>query len=251
MLRSLLLGLSLLSAMGTSAQPSLVVSPETLFYPGESTFTATNAGADSLALSFPRTQNAFYGTVAGYGWYFEVETPDSLYEWIYLPFEGDQLPVVPLAPSDTATFRIIGFDSCPACATEGGGGFSADTLYLRSADASGADTARVVLDLSGYVSSEPSAPAAPALRVSAYPNPARRSLTVAVESERGGATDVAVLVMDVLGREVRRFEGVPTTGQAVGLDVGSLPAGAYLLRVEAGPGGSGSAPVMRPFVVVR
>ena len=60
-----------------------------------------------------------------------------------------------------------------------------------------------------------------------------------------------VLVMDVVGREVRRFEGVPATGQAVGLDVGDLPAGAYLLRVAGGPDGSGSAPVMRPFVVVR
>jgi hypothetical protein len=251
MLRSLLLGLTLLAATGASAQPSLVVSPETLFYPGESTFTATNAGADSLALTFPRTQNEFYGTVVGYGWYFEIETPDSLYEWVYLPHEVDPLPTIPLGPSDAATFRIIGFDSCPACATEGGGGFRADTLYLRSADASGADTARVILDLSGYVSSEPSAPAVSSLRVSAYPNPVWRSLTVAVESERGVATDVAVLVVDVLGREVRRFGGVPATGQAFRLDVGDLPAGAYLLRVEAGLGGSGSTRVARPFVVVR
>jgi hypothetical protein len=251
MLRSLILGLSFFTAADAVAQPSLIVSPDELSYPAESTFIATNAGADALALSFPLTRDGFYGTVAGYGWRIEVETPDSLYEWVYLPFEVDPLPTIPLGPSDTATFRITGFDPCPVCATEGGGGLGADTLYLRSADASGADTARVILDLSGYVSSEPSAPAAPSLRVSAYPNPVRHTLAVAVEPERGGATDVAVLVVDALGREVRRFEGVAAAGRVFRLDVRGLPAGAYVLRVEAGPGGPGSTTAVRPFVVVR
>jgi hypothetical protein len=249
MLRSILFPLALLTAAGAAAQPALDVSPGTISYPAETTFTATNAGADSLALSFPLTHDGLYGTVVGYGWEFEVETPDSLY-FVYLPFEGDPLPSIPLAPGDAATFRVSYFDSCPVCATEGGGDFVSDTLYLRSADVSGADTTRVILDLSGYVSAEPSAPVPPTLRVAAYPNPVRRTLTVAVESERG-TSDVEVTVMDALGREVRRFGGIPATGRGVRLDVGALPAGAYMLRVVGDRRDPDSTPVARAFVVVR
>jgi hypothetical protein len=260
MLRSLLPVLAFLAAAELTAQPALVVSADTLYYPAEITFDVTNAGADSLTLSFPVTYEdgtlVLYGTTGTFdpgipAWYFEVETPDSLYDFVELPYANGEPPTISLGPSASAMFRILFFDPCPICRGRRGGGSIADTLYLRGADATGADTARVILDLSGYVSSEPSAPSVSSLRVNVYPNPVRRSLTVAVESERGSTTDVAVLVVDALGREVRRFEGVPATGQAVQLDVGSLPAGAYLLRVETGPGGSGSAPVVRPFVVVR
>ncbi len=75
-------------------------------------------------------------------------------------------------------------------------------------------------------------------------------LTVAVASEH--AADVDLLLVDALGREVRRLEGVPATGQAFSLDVSGLPSGAYVLRARAaGPGTSGFDTVVRPFVIVQ
>lgn len=244
MIRLPLLALALVAAAEVTAQPSLVVSADTIRYPAETTFTATNAGPDSLILSFPVTEEPpLYGTTGAYGWYFEIETPDSLYDFVFLPF--DEPPSMPLAPSASATFHITGFDPCPVCAAKGGGGLPADTLYLRSADASGADTAHVVLDLAGYVSVEPSAPMAATLRVSTYPNPARHTLTVVVKSER--SAEVALIVVDALGREVRRLNRVPATGQAFSLPLGGLPAGAYALQAKA----PGLAPATKQFVVVR
>lgn len=84
----------------------------------------------------------------------------------------------------------------------------------------------------------------------AYPNPARRTLTVVVESEH--AADADLLVVDALGREVRRLEGVPAMGRAFSLDVSSLPSGAYVLLVRAAAlSPSGLGMVVRPFVIVR
>ncbi len=243
MTRPLLLALAFVAAAEGSAQPSLIVSADTVRYPAETTFTATNGGPDSLSLSFPITHDGLYGTTLGYGWSFEVETPDSLYDFVYLPF--DEPPTIPLPPSAPATFRILGFDPCPVCGDGGpAGGLPADTLYLRSATASGADTTHVVLDLAGFVSAEPTATGPMPLRLSAYPNPARQTLTVVVESERAAA--VNLFVFDVLGREVQR-ERVPAAGQAFVLDLGGLWPGVYVLQAR----GASSGVATTRFVVVR
>lgn len=246
MLRSFFFATVLVGAVqGAAAQPALVLSTDVVAYPAETEFTATNAGTDSLALSFLSTELGF-GTVTGYGWGFEVEAPDSLYEDVYLPFTqpfGDP-PSISLAAEESVVFRIAWFDSCPVCAVNGGG-FSSDTLFLRAADPSGADTANVVLDLSGYVAVELTPPDTAPFRVEAYPNPARRTLHLAVTYERG--EDVEVVIVDALGRVVRRISSVSAVGDAYPLDLDALPSGSYLVRVRA-PGGK---TVTRPFVLLR
>lgn len=247
----------LLTSGSAAAQPTLVVSTDTLYFPAEITFAVTNAGADSLSLSFPVTYDdgilVLNGTT-GDGepgipsWDFEVETPDSLYGSVHLPYAYGEPPTIPLGPSASAAFRITGWDSCPICRGQQWG--RADTLYIQGTDATGSDTARVILDLSGVVSAEPAAPASGTLRLNVYPNPVRHALTVAVASEH--AADVDLLLVDALGREVRRLEGVSATGQAFSLDVSGLPSGAYVLRARAtDPSPSGFGTAGRPFVIVQ
>ncbi len=72
-----------------------------------------------------------------------------------------------------------------------------------------------------------------AARLSVYPNPFARSATVALSLET--AAEVRVAVYDVLGREVATLhEGLLTAGtHRLRLSGARLPAGVYLVRVEA------------------
>lgn len=231
----LLLALTLCGV--AAAQPSVVLSADTFYYPfgpGDDSFSVTNAGADTLTLSFPSTEDLggyvdFYGTVMGYGWYLDAETPDSLYEEFFLPFNDyAPAPEITLEPDEAAEIRILWFDPCPLCRP---GGFPADMLYLRAADATGADTVHVVLDVSGYVSNEASPPAsASALRV--YPNPAGESATIRVESTE--PAPVRVALFDVLGRQVRSLAASP--GEPSRLNLQGLAAGRYVLRAAFSDG---------------
>lgn len=224
-----------------AAQPAVVLSTDTIFYPAEETVSVTNTGTDTLTLSFPSTEDLggyeyFYGTIIGYGWYLDAETPDSLYEAFLLPFD-DPVPEIALGPDEAAEFRIQGFNSCPACRPAG---FTADTLYLRAADETGADTVRVVLDLSGYVSAEPE-PSAASPALSVFPNPARESAVVQIE--RAASIPVRLTLFDALGRRVR----VLTAADQILLDLRGLAPGRYVLRADL-PDGTA---VTQPFTVMR
>lgn len=224
-----------------AAQPAVVLSTDTIFYPAEETFSVTNAGAETLTLSFPSTEDLggyeyFYGTVIGYGWNLNAETPDSLNEAFLLPFD-DPVPEFTLGPDEAVAFRILGFDSCPLCRP---GGFTADTLYLRAADETGADTVRVVLDLSGYVSAEPE-PAAASPALSVFPNPACESAVVQIESAE--AIPVRLTLFDALGRRVR----VLAAAAQIPLDLRGLAPGRYVLRADL-PDGTA---VTQPLTLIR
>jgi hypothetical protein len=68
-----------------------------------------------------------------------------------------------------------------------------------------------------------------------YPNPAAETATVSFVA--GGLSHARVVVYDMLGREVMLpFDGPvsPGAGAESEIDVSSLPAGVYLIRLEAG-----------------
>ncbi len=239
---SLLLALALCGV--AAAQPSVVLSADTLYYPfapGDDAFSVTNAGADTLTLSFPSTEDLggyeyFYGTIVGYGWDLEAETPDSLYEEFFLPFDDFGVaPQIALGPDEAAEFRILAFDPCPVCRP---GGYPDDRLYLRAADATGADTVHVVLDVSGYVSNEP-APSASASVLTVFPNPARASTVVRVEGTE--PAPVRVALFDVLGRRVRSLTASPDAQTR--LDLRGLAPGRYVLRADFSDGTDRTRPL--------
>ena len=232
--------LLLILSASTAAQTGLVVSTETLLFPSETTFGMTNLGPDALDLTFPAVEEGFrYGTVRGYGWFFDVETADSLFSYIDLPFL--EPPTIPLSSGSTATFRVLGLDPCPVCrAGRGSGWLRNDTLYVRGAGASGVDTVRVVLDLSGYVAGEAAPEAAGAARLRVTPNPAGARAEVST----GDGADGAGTLVDAWGRTVGTFRLV---GGRAALDTRHLPAGTYVARAEAAGGRWLSA----RFVVVR
>ncbi len=242
MIRLLPFALVFFGLSNVVAQPSLSVSTDMIQYPVETTFAAANIGVDSLILSFPTTNNGLYGTTVGYGWSFEVETPDSLYEYIYLPFVIDELPMIPLGPGDQASFRITEFDPCPACVT--GGDFTADTLYLQAIANTETDDAQVILDLSKFVSAEPAAPLA-SLQLSTYPNPARHALTVDLTTEPTAALNL--IITDMLGRVVWEST-MPASAQTLLLHLNDFSAGVYLLQVQTE---SADRIMAKQFVVIR
>ncbi|MEZ4398012.1 MAG: T9SS type A sorting domain-containing protein [Candidatus Krumholzibacteriia bacterium] len=65
----------------------------------------------------------------------------------------------------------------------------------------------------------------------AWPNPLRRGQTLALEA-RAGAGPAVLEVYDVAGRRLRRL-AVPSTAVAT-VDLGELPAGVYLARLQQG-----------------
>lgn len=86
----------------------------------------------------------------------------------------------------------------------------------------------------------------PDVRIDVRPNPSSGSVTVAVTA--GDAARVSVVVLDVLGREVRRLHDGPAPGQ---LDVAGLPAGIYVVRaLVTMQDGAPMSRTMR-FVVMR
>ncbi len=84
------------------------------------------------------------------------------------------------------------------------------------------------------VAAEPSAPGDPARLLSpAYPNPFARSTTLGFALAEGGP--VRLVVYDLLGREVARLADRPMAAgeHTVTLDGARLPAGSYVVRLEA------------------
>ena len=76
-------------------------------------------------------------------------------------------------------------------------------------------------------------PEAGGVTVRAWPNPTVGRLTVSIEG--AAVTEARLSVVDVLGREVVASTHPLGTGRpSVRLDVSALPAGVYVVRVEAG-----------------
>ncbi len=231
------------------AQPDYTVSADTVWYSGqgpwppEVAFSLTSRDADTLSVTFPVTSyDGFYGTTTGVGWTFQVETPDSLYEYVFLPYGHGGLPTINLAPEQKADFLIEWLDPCPACRTMSARPDTlSDMLHLRVTDGEQADTAIVVLQTPYPVASEPSPESIP-FPVEVYPNPTPGPLTLRVESDEPWAGEA--IVIDVLGRI---WIGVRVeTGAPLSLDVGDLAAGTYFVRVVTERGA-----VTAPFVVSR
>ncbi len=222
-----------LCAVGANAQSvgragaPLTVSPDTLFYPTEDTVIITNE--TSVTVAFDSVVVSFY---AASGYYVSLTLPDTTFAGEYLiEPEPGIVAMMDLAPGETATFRIGGFDPCVIC--DGGSGFGADTLLVYSGGTSTPDTS--VIDLSNYVSSEPPAVAPSRLRLSAFPNPAAEAVTLTVEG--AGAGRLTLDVFDVLGRRVGGLNLRGGEGGAVPLDVRALPAGVYFARARTPDGG--------------
>ena len=89
-------------------------------------------------------------------------------------------------------------------------------------------------DLGRVVPAEPQPTPAEALVLAAYPNPFASALTVAYTLPQAGAVRLALY--DVLGREVAVLvDGWRGTGaHTARFEARDLPAGAYLVRLEAG-----------------
>ncbi|GAB3859769.1 hypothetical protein GCM10028822_36870 [Hymenobacter terrigena] len=79
------------------------------------------------------------------------------------------------------------------------------------------------------------ATAHPAAGLLVYPSPGPGQFTVVVPPVAGAAT-VQLTLLNMLGQPVRHQQaGLPASGAQVSLDGSQLPAGAYLLRLQAGP----------------
>ncbi len=86
--------------------------------------------------------------------------------------------------------------------------------------------------ITGRVSTASERASGGGLALSAWPNPARGRLSVAV---RAGASQARLALYDVLGREVLSARVAPgSAAHVVPLDVSGLPAGVYLVRLRAG-----------------
>ena len=89
-------------------------------------------------------------------------------------------------------------------------------------------------------------PAPGSLKVaSVWPNPSQGTLTVGYEAPAG---EVQVVVFDMLGRQVasRTFQRAAPGKDQIILDLGSLAAGVYLLRLEVD-----SVRATRQFVLAK
>jgi hypothetical protein len=87
-------------------------------------------------------------------------------------------------------------------------------------------------DLSGIVVDREAEAPDSRSSLSVYPNPSLGEASVEVVLERPEA--VRVVVYDVLGREVRRLHEGTLAGGAQRLSLSGLPAGVYVVRVQAG-----------------
>ncbi|UOQ55232.1 T9SS type A sorting domain-containing protein [Hymenobacter cellulosivorans] len=91
----------------------------------------------------------------------------------------------------------------------------------------------VVPSGAGIVSSNTPARLTPA-SVSVYPNPAHHSVTLHLPAVPGAA-QAHVELYNLLGQAVRQTTvALPAAGTRTTLDVGNLPTGMYMLRVQAG-----------------
>jgi hypothetical protein len=71
--------------------------------------------------------------------------------------------------------------------------------------------------------------------VGIYPNPAHSNFTVTVPAV-AGATQVQAELLNSLGQVVRQYTAaLPTAGAQLQMNTAELPAGVYILRLQAGP----------------
>ena len=74
-------------------------------------------------------------------------------------------------------------------------------------------------------------------RVEVYPNPAEGEVVVSVGSRQSSVvSNVTLKIYDLFGREVKMLQDdVKSPGEyTVRIDVSDLPAGVYLVRLQAG-----------------
>lgn len=219
-------------ATSAAAQPALLLSADSLYFPFDTPLVGTNTSTDTLALSFPETGAEvgaqMYGTVRGYGWHFDIEVEDALITSVYLPFTdfGADTFQLHLAPGEQFVFRDFYWDACPFCR---GGEWPADTLHLQTASPGGVDTTRVVLSLAGYVSTEP--PPEDPIDIRIAPNPTRGPARLSVTSRTTQGAFVSIV--DALGRVVHQNRWA---GSDLSLDLAPLAAGVYSVTVSLDDG---------------
>jgi hypothetical protein len=106
------------------------------------------------------------------------------------------------------------------------------SAYTFAAGSAGALAGRFALSFGAQVLA--TQPGFTAAGVSVFPNPAHGQLTVLVPGV-SGATQARLVLCNVLGQPVRETTLVlPAAGGQAGFDVAGLPAGVYVLRVQAG-----------------
>ncbi len=115
--------------------------------------------------------------------------------------------------------------------TEGEGGYQALTYYKVGGEEHG---------VSRFPTASEGAPDSPTVSVQAWPNPASRSVTVAVAL--AAPERVRVTVVDALGREVARVhDGPAADGARFSVETARLAPGAYRVRLTAASGASATA----------
>ncbi|HEX8387289.1 MAG TPA: T9SS type A sorting domain-containing protein [Rubricoccaceae bacterium] len=227
---------ALLLSVWSGAAAQVTVSPDTLFFQGETTVTVVNTSdgpvtVDSVAVRFD--------SVGAHGYNLQATGTGWTYGGFLSPFYEDSFVVGDeVAPGDAATVEIVGFDPCMVCLAEGGTPYT-DTLVVYSGGRAVPDT--VIIDFSRYVVAD-AGPAAATFSVEAFPNPATDGVTVRV----GEGVGAEVSVVDARGRVVRRSR-VEAGAEAVRVDTGGLAPGAYTVRATAADGRRASS----RFVVVR
>ena len=157
------------------------------------------------------------------------------------PASGPVGTAVMLRGTDVTGASAVSFNGTPVPA----GGFSVvSPTLLRAVVPSGATAGPVTITTPrGILTSNTrfvpggalaAAPARPTADLLVYPNPGHGQFTVVVPPVAGG-TSAQLTLLNMLGQTVKQQTGLPATGIQIKLDGSLLPAGAYLLRLQAGP----------------
>lgn len=204
-------------------------SANTPFYGGtEARLNAAGTGADRAVFTFVDIETDRYTVDA----WWVPSTVNRATDTPYTIYHGGDSTTVRVDQTDPATLgqwnRLGTFD------------LAAGDSVVVTDDASGpADPSFVVVDAirlqPATSTARDDAPATPSQApLTVYPNPSRGLITLVLAQHT--TVPVRGTVVDLLGRVVHRFEGPAARHQEFALDLSSLAAGLYVIRVQASDG---------------
>ncbi len=210
----------------------LSVGPDTLFYPTEFEIMIRNMGSDTLRID----SLLFFDNRSS--WELDLVLPDTTFRRLYYLFGRlnyqPEFPDVVLSSTDSAHVILRTYDSCPVCKGGVPSQTVRDTLIVYASNATGSP-ARVAITVADTELPTETPDELPALSVSVYPNPTSSPAEITVMAGRSGLYEATVY--DVLGRHVFHQSKHVAAGAMWHLlwplNAGTLPAGLYLIRVEA------------------
>ena len=242
-----------------TAQPALVIEPDSLILVENTELFVTNTSAHVVRVdSIKFSEHPFAS-----GWTIDIEVADTSLQGLYFIFGqlyecvGNTEPCdlfpkdLIVNPSETMSIRVSGFDWCVACKREDVQETRyLDTLFIYT-DEHNVGPYQVVLDHTDFMVSVESPPVTQNASVDVYPSPASSAATVDVRFDEPLAASITAI--DILGRHRQLITGNAGVSDrhAIQVTVGDWPPGLYMIRVEGVRGGRVIQTASAPMVVVR